>query len=268
MPFIGLKGRYNERWYLDIVSLPHNAVRKQLTNVFTVLTSMHKMALDLTEQDFQLFYWYASVQIDFFKALLDAEEEALYGHFGSVFKGRSTGVFDVAKRASTKKEIVKQFDDVLRKRHLVLPSIDTLGSLLESFDASSRLMLGYFREKEEVIPGVLEKSPRGEKDKTRYESRLIDLLLQRPRGQLLVALLAHALVNPDVRRDFVERHFEGKEQRQRFFQSVASVSRDVLPVADAFQKAAAKYERAFSMGTFMEYYGQDRDHEATTELVS
>jgi hypothetical protein len=275
MPMLGLKGRYNKRWFVDIITLPHNAIRRQLNDVYSTLIAMHKMALDVTENDFQLFYGYLANVFEFFVAIFQGEEEALYEHIraDSGLKSKIMGteeikVLDPEHRGQVKKEILTHLEECMKYRYVVVPSLEALAHVQASIDAFSRKALDYFAEKEESFPKFLAKSIRGSKEKNRYEARLIAFLLMKPRGNRFVAMLAQVLVSPEVRGDFCERHFPKPEQKASFDESVVEMDSEVNAFAKAIEAAAQTYEKCFSIGTFMEHYGKDRDPDTTTELVS
>jgi hypothetical protein len=274
MPFVGLKGRYNKRWYVDIVNFPDNAIRRQLSDVFTSLISMNKMMLDLTEPDFQLFYQYLAAEAEFFKAILEGEEAALFDHIqgeSTLRRLRSGGntvkVLDHEYRQGLKTEMLKHLDDAVNHRYIVQPSVTTLGDIQKSLDLFAKKLLDYFAEKEANLPSLLNKSIRGIKEKTRYEARLIAFLLEKPRGQQFIVLLCKTLVSREVRDEFFERHFTSPSQVACFAAAVIETEATILCMPALFEAAAIKYGTRFSIGAFELHYGQDRDHEATVELV-
>jgi hypothetical protein len=276
MPFVGLKGRYNKRWHEDIVNLPHNAIRRQLSDLFTALLAMNKMTLDLTEPDFQLFYRYLSAEVDFFKAVLEGEEIALYECIPSesgLRRLRSGGtnniqVLDLEYRQGLKVAMVKHLDDAVNHRFTMLPSMTTLSEIQESLDAFAKQALDYFAEKEEHLGPLLKRTLKGPREKTRFEARLLTYLLSRPRGTQLVVLLCMTLVSEEVRADFFERHFPERVQRKRFDEAAVEANNTLLCLPGVLEAAAEKYGRRFSLGAFEKHYGQDRDHEATVEIVA
>jgi hypothetical protein len=270
MPFVGLKGRYNKRWFVDIVTLPHNAMRKQMSDVFTSLTAMHKMALDLTEDDFQLFFRYLAAMVDFFKACLEGEEVALYPHMHGERKKRGGDggrVLNAEYRGRLKRELCDALDEAMKYRFTHSPAVETVGSVTAALDRFGKKALDYFSEKEHELPKLLAKAIRGSKEKTRFEARLIAFFLTKPKGQQLVVLLVQTLFSADVRVEFIGRHFETDDQKCALEKALFETENGLLQIPKAFEDAAQKYERRFSIGTFIEHYGQDRE-EARTELVS
>lgn len=274
MPFVGLKGKYNKRWFVDIVNLPHNAMRKQMSDLFSSLAAMSKMALDLTEDDFQLFFRYVTVIVDFFKALLEGEEVALYPHIHADSALRKKGrknepgleCLSSDYRIALKKDLFEHLDEALKYRFTHTPSIETLENVQEALDKFSSKALDYFSEKERDLPSLLAKAIRGNKEKTRYESRLLGFLLEKPKGHQLVCILMQTLFSEDVRAEFVERHFATQEQKESLEKALNETENGLLTLPDAFQEAAKKYEKRFSVKAFMDHYGQDREEDVETEL--
>lgn len=270
MPFVGLKGRYNKRWFVDIVTLPHNAVRKQMSELFTSLNGMNKMSLDLLEEDFQLFFRYLTVVVDFFKLILEGEEAALYPFVGGErWKKNDDGnrVLNEDYRIGMKNELFSLLDDVLKYRFTHSPSLETLNNIGIALDSFAKKTLDYFTEKEDFLPKLLAKAIRGSREKTKYEQRLLTFLLEKPKGHQMVAILLQTLFSADVRAEFISRHFPREEQKTTLLKALSETETGILSLPKVFDAAAKKYERRFSLGTFIEHYGQDRDEEAQTEVV-
>lgn len=270
MPFVGLKGRYNKRWFVDIVTFPHNAVRKQMSELFTSLIGMNKMSLDLTEEDFQLFFRYLAVIVDFFKLILEGEEAALYPFIGGERKKKNEEGIQVLNedyRIGLKNELFLLLDEALKYRFTNSPSMETLNNIGIALDSFAKKTLDYFTEKERNLPRLLQKAIRGSREKTKYEQRLIAFLLEKPKGHQMLAILLQTLFSADVRAEFMTRHFPRDEQKATLQKALSETEAGVLSLPKVFDTAAKKYERRFSIGTFMEHYGQDRDEEAQTELI-
>lgn len=274
MPFVGLKGRYNKRWYVDIITFPHNAARRQMSDLFTTITAMYKMSLDLTESDLQTFYRYLTVQCDFYKALLEGEEVALFSHMHReisvkrLVRESKVQVLSAEYRLNIKKELFEHLNSALQHRYTMVPAMQALEQIRRSFDLFARKVLDYFSEKEKALPKLLLRSIRGSREKTRYESRLISYLLSKPSGYQLVVLLLRALMNDDVRAEFVARHFPKPEQKDSFASAVNAVNDEVFQIVSSIQNAAHMYEKRFSMKTFIKHYGHDNDMENAVKVIA
>jgi hypothetical protein len=270
MPFVGLKGRYNKRWFVDIVTLPHNAVRKQMSELFTSLIAMNKMSLDLTEDDLQLFFRYLSVVVDFFKVVLEGEEAALYPHVSSERKKRgedASRFLDMDYRMELKAELFAALDEAMKYRFTHSPSMETLNCVSQALDGFAKKTLDYFAEKEAALPKLLAKAIRGSREKTKFEGRLLNYMLEKPKGHQMVAILLQILFSADVRAEFIGRNFQRDEQKGAVEKALQEAEGGILALPRVFEEAAKKYERRFSIGTFIEHYGQDRDGEAKTEVI-
>lgn len=270
MPFVGLKGRYNKRWFVDIVTLPHNAIRKQMSELFTSLIAMNKMSLDLLEEDFQLFFRYLAVIVEFFKVILDAEEVSLFPHIGGERKRRGeepTKVLNEDYRVVLKAKLFASLDEALKYRFTNCSSMDTLKGVGVALDGFAKRALDYFTEKEASLPKILAKAIRGSREKTKFEGRLLAFILEKPKGHQTVAILLQTLFSVEVRADFMSRNFPKEEQRKTLERALHETENGILGLPSVFVEGAKRYEGRFSIGTFMEHYGQDRDDEAQTELV-
>lgn len=274
MPFVGLKGRYNKRWYVDIIAFPDNSVRRQMSDLFTTFTAMYKMSLDLTESDFELFYKYLAAQCDFYKALIEAEEVALYSHIHGeislrrLVRDSQIQVLNSDFRLAIKKEIFGHLNDALQHRYTLLPAMQMLGEIRNSIDLFAKKVLDYFADKERNLPKLLSRSLRGSKEKTRYEARLISYLLGKPQGYLHVVLLLQTLTNQDVREEFMQRHFPKQEQRSSFENAATIVHEDILKIPASIQLSAQRYEKRFSMRVFMKHYGRDNEIEDAIKVIT
>eukprot|EP00171_Calliarthron_tuberculosum_P013754 IDg13754t1 len=79
MPAVGFFGaRYGSSWNVDMVALPHNAVRRQLYDAFVMTNALGKMMVDVPDADLARVYaWLGSLE-RFVDATLFAEQRFLY----------------------------------------------------------------------------------------------------------------------------------------------------------------------------------------------
>lgn len=276
MPYAGVASRYNKRWYVDIVALPDNAIRVLLTELFSATTAAHRLALDMTARDFETYYFeYFAVFAKFAMAVLAAEESVLYTEVDSGLKklpDYSTHALNPSHRLKTKTQITDALMAVLalRQTHHDYSSVTIVNKCQLHLGSFARLALEYFGVKESVLPRILVKGIRGAKEKTKMESKLMDILeVEGGTPQFLhSALLAVPLNSEAVRNEFEERHFSRAPQRAAFRGSVEFVETAVLAIPIAFVSAAETYRQRFSVNTFLDHYGKDRDADETTELIN
>lgn len=269
MPYIGFFGKYNKRWYVDIVALPHNSIRTFISEVFGVLTAIHRLALDMTEADFQKLFFFLGEFQKYTRAVLEAEEKILYPEVDGSLKKRkdyASHILHPKNRAERKLRIsnllVTLTDAVVTEQC----SVSIASTLQVTVDELARQLLDYFSAKESELPRLFARAIRGSKEKNRMEGRLIKHFEELKQEYYYTALLALPLHSADVRADFEDRHFT-KTARAQFQKAVRHVQESLIAIPRAFDIAAREYEARFSMAAFLEHYGKDRDADATTRMV-
>ncbi|KAI0567332.1 hypothetical protein FGB62_3g243 [Gracilaria domingensis] len=270
MPYIAIYGKYNKRWYVDIVTLPHNALRCLVSNVFELLAAAHRLALDMTESDFQQLFTFLAEFDHFARVVFDAEQKILFPEVEPALKKRTdynTHALHPNLRATTISVIHALLDKLTDKSLNETPSLTVIHILQTTMDKLSTTLLDYFAVKETVLPRILFRSYRGAKEKNRMEARLIKFFEEANHQYYYTALLTLPLNNEQVRLDFEERHFAKPNHRQQYRDAVSIVQTTLTAIPTQFQHAARQYEQRFSMKTFVEKYGTDRDHHVTTHLV-
>lgn len=260
MPFVGFYGRYNKRWYVDIVTLPHNAIRTLITSGFDLLISVYRLSLDMTDKDFKLLFKYLLEFVDFTKVILESEEKVLYPEIEKELKKRKDYedlLVNMNNRKQRKQEIIRLLCSLIDDRMMNQASVIIAITLQEKLDEISLQMFDYFKNKENILPKLFIKSTRGMKEKTRMENKLIRYLSQitssLDRQYDYMAYLVLPLHTDQVRIDFEERHFN-KNQRNHFANSVQRVRYEIMNIPKAFQDAASNYESRFSMAAFLQHY--------------
>lgn len=271
MPFIGFFGKYNKRWYVDIVSLPHNSIRTLISEVFAMLGAIHVLALDMTKEDFKKAFFFLGEFVDYTKAILDAEEKIIFPEVESSLKKQvenyANHALHPSNRAEKKKNIARQLSAVTAQELGSQPSVTISRNLQKTLDEVSRQLLDYFSIKERELPRCFARSIRGSRDKNRLEGCLIDYFGSMKREHYYTALLTMHLQNADVILDFEHRHFPKERGCAKYRKAARNVKECLTGIPRAFEQAASKYEGRFSVGQFLEHYGKDRDVEVKTQVV-
>lgn len=269
MPYIAFHGKYNKRWYVDVVSLPQNSIRLFISKLFEILSATHRLALDMTADDFRKLFAFIAEFDRYLRVLLDAEDKILYPEVESALKKRSdfhSHRLNPSLRLATKKKLYSLLDAFTDPTLKTTPSVTVATRLQETLDLLWTELLDYFTCKEAELPRILAKSTRAPKEKNRLESRLIKYFEDINHEFHYTAILTAPLRNDDVRIDFEERHFS-KSKREQYRDAAKHLDDTLFSIPNSFTAAASKYEARFSMKLFLENYGTDRDTEATTELV-
>lgn len=269
MPYIGLVAKYNKRWYVDIVSLPNNAIRLFISRLFEVITAVHRLVLDMTEDDFDLLFSFIAEFDRFVRVLLEAEDKILYPECDKELKKAAdyqNHKLNPEVRGNTKVVIYQLLSNITNEDLRLVPAMTVAATLQENVDKLSSRLMEYFVVKEHELPRILCKSMRGHKEKNRLEGRLLKFFDDLDKQFYYTTLLITPLQSEDVRTDFEERHF-AKTKREAFREEVQRVNDTLLSIPKAFDQAAAKYESRFSMQTFLQHYGQNRDPDIATEII-
>ncbi|PXF45903.1 hypothetical protein BWQ96_04338 [Gracilariopsis chorda] len=270
MPYIGIYGKYNKRWYVDIVTLPDNAIRCLVSAAFELIGAAHRLALDMTVPDFDQLFAFLSEFDHFIRVIFDSEEKVLYPEMEHALKKRadySTFALHPSSRAATRAHVHALLNQLTDEELRHTPSVTAIRLLQQTMDSLSTQLLDYFNVKECTLPRVFFRSFRGCKEKNRMETRLIRYFEDANNEYYYSALLTLPLNNEQVRLDFEERHFARQNKRESYRHAVNAVQGTLLAIPRRFEQAARSYEQRFSVKTFVEKYGTDRDQHATTQLV-
>lgn len=269
MPYIGLHAKYNKRWYVDVVALPNNAIRLFLSHAFELISAVHRLALDMTQPDFDNVFGFLTQFGAFTIALFDAEDKILYPEVDSALKkidGYDSHPLHPTIRQKSKKTICACFRSFEDTTLHTAPSMQICQAIQSTMDTLSGLLLEYFASKESELPRIIKKSIRGPKEKNRHEARLIKYFAELGMEMHYSALLISPLNLPAVREDFEERHFS-KDKREEFRKATFTLENTLFSVPTVFAQAATKYESRFGMESFLKNYGKDRDLDTTTTIM-
>lgn len=279
MPAVGLYGgRYGEKWYVDMVSLSHNAIRRQLFDAFTIANALGKMTLDIQEADLARVYAWLGTLHTFVAAILDAQDRLLYPLVDANIKkakksdGTPTSLpelLSVRGRKEAKLQILELLEAARKTRDVATgetpAKIVALRYALDQFGAN---VLDYFASVEKVVPKVLKKVLKhGQKDKDRMEKKLFESLLQSNHGAMLAALLLQCIESRAKRAEFVARCIRKEKDRVAFRAHVKRVEATHMQLARTFDEVADKYQRKFNVTTFLERYDENADEQAQMTLA-
>lgn len=276
MPAVGFFGsRYGERWHVDIVALPHNAVRRQLYDAYVMANALGKMVLDVSSADLARVYGWLGTLERFVVAALRAEEKFLYPLVDKLARKRRTGsdlppMLTPSGRTEAKRQILELLSDARKTKDVsageTASKINALRYALDQFGAN---ILDYYGAMEKFLPGFLKERLRnGEKTKLKIEKKTVDALLSEEHGSQLVALLMQCIESRSKRSGFLSRHFKKDKAKDTFKAQVKQVQATHMQLARTFDETATKYERVFSVNTFLTHYGSNVDNkEGTLQML-
>lgn len=263
MPYIGLQGHYNKKWFVDAITLPHNSVRRMLSHLFSMTFAVQRLALDMTESDFAKLFAFISHMHCYVRTLLEAEEVILY----SLLERKLCKMSDYnpehalypVKRGLMKRRIVDLLIDVCNIENGHVPSTEIAVTVQNKVDKFAGLLLDYFVQKEKLLPKLIESSIFGSRERTRLERRLIKFFARLGDEYYFTAILVAPLKNMEVREAFIKTHFPSTKSKALFHIAVREVEDVLFGVAEAFDRAAQKYSKRFSVEEFMSMYGTETD---------
>lgn len=265
-------GAYGERWYVDMIALPHNAVRRQLYDAFLIANALTKMVYDVAEADLARVYaWLGSLD-RFVTAIFDAEERFLYPLVDSAL--RRIGMpcparLVMVQRTKTKHEILDLLSATRKTRDVASTEVRArIYALRYAMDQFGERILEYLHFTEGFIPKLFKSGLKnGEKEKLRTERAMFDFLLAQPHGGLLGALLLQCIDDRARRADFVTRNIKRKREREAFDDHIRVVETRHMHLAAAFENTATQYERVYSVHTFMSLCSTDVSKEETLRMI-
>lgn len=270
MPYVGLSGKYNKRWYVDAVTLPHNSMRMLLSKLFAMVTTVNRLALDMSTEDFTKLFAFISQLYRYIRTLLEAEEKILYPVVESGLRridGFSiTHPLHPLTRAANKERMVSLLvalmdegksnnNDTNKSGDDKVNNIQKAAAIQKKLDKFTSELLDYFATKEKLLPPIVAKSMRGMRERNRMERLLIKFFAELGEEYYYSAMLAIPLQMKEVRDDFISRHFKNTKKKELFHVAVRTIEESLFGVANAFERASKKYESRFSMQEFLSHYG-------------
>lgn len=181
----------SSQWAEELISLPDNAVRKELTDMYSIFDSMDNMPLMLTIQEIDLFKeWFRTFEV-ILQNLFDLEEQSLYEWIEGTDKmsaeekkwdsppAKITGELSEGKRLRKKGEIIQQASEIgaICSNFQGRPILQGLPDLAKCIHPFVEHLLDYMELKQRLLPGYIYKQLR-RKERARYERRFWSCLLR------------------------------------------------------------------------------------------
>lgn len=261
-----------------MVALTHNAVRRQLFDVFTIANALGKLNLDVTEADLARVYGWLGTLDHFVSAVFKVEQTFLYPIIdANVRKAKSSDgspvvlphMISIEGRHSASTHVMDLLSIARKTRDVATgetsAKIHALRYALDQFGAN---ILDYFATMELFVPKLLKKALRnGPKDKMKLEKKLFQFLLAEPHGAMLAALLMQCIESKSRRNDFLTRNIKKAKDRDAFRTHVKRVETTHMQLATTFDSVASRYERTFTVNTFLQHYNANADGKATLQML-
>lgn len=276
MPAVGFfGGKYGDRWYIDIVALTHNAVRRQLFDAFMLSNALGKLLLDVTEVDLARVYAWLGTLDKFVHIVFEVEDHFVYPLIVTHVRNATTAdgqpvylpeLLSTRGRDEARNHVCELLEAARKTRDVATgetsAKIHALRYALDQFGGS---ILDYFAAVERFGPKLLKKAVKnGAKEKMKLERKLFDFV--REKGDTFAALLMQCIESRSKRADFLERNIKKDKARMEFRAHVKNVESTHMQLARMFDSVAAKYERRFNVKKFMEHYDASTDATKTLEM--
>lgn len=278
MPAVGFfGGHYGDRWYVDIIALTHNAVRRQLFDVFTMANALGKLLLDVGDNDLARVYaWLATLEA-FVRVVFDVEDLFVYPLLDSHVRNARTSdgtpvylpeLLSVRGRKEAKGHVLDLLSGARKTQDVATGEIPAkISALRYALDQFGANMLDYFAAMEKFAPKLLKKALKhGEKEKMKMERKLFDYVLKQPQGEIFAALLTQCIERRNRRKEFVDRNIRREKHRVQFRVHVKNVEASHMQLARVFDQCASQYERRFNVQTFMQHCDANNDGKQTLEM--
>ena len=94
----------------------------------------------------------------------------------------------------------------------------------------------------------------------KFEKKTVDALLNEEHGSQSVALLMQCIESRSKRSGFLSRHFKKDKAKDAFKAHVKQMQATHMQLAGTSDETATKYERLFSVNTFLTHYGSNVDN--------
>lgn len=278
MPAVGFYGgRYGDRWHVDMVVLTHNAVRRQLYDAFTIANALGNLILDVPDADLSRFYAWLATLKRFVSAVFAAEDKFLYPLVDTAVKKAKTPegndvylpeMLSVRGRYNAKTQVLELLTNARKTRDVATGEIPAkIHALRYALDQFGANILDYFATVDKFVPKLLKRALKnGEKEKLKMEKKLFEYFVGEPHGAMLASILMQCIESRSKRHDFLKRNIRKQKDRDEFKAFVKRAESTHMTLASTFDALASKYERKFSVNTFLQHYGANADANAMAAL--
>ncbi|KAI0567574.1 hypothetical protein FGB62_1g527 [Gracilaria domingensis] len=278
MPAVAYFGaRYGHKWHVDIVALPHNAVRRQLFDAFIMSNALGKLQLDVADADLARVYAWLGTLEAFVRAVFNAEARFVFPlidanvHKATTSDGKPVylpELISVRGRVNAQQRILELLATARKTRDVAtgetVAKITALRYALDQFGAN---VLDYFAAIERFAPKLFKKVLRnGQRQQHKIENKMFEFVQRHEQGSMLAALLMQCIESRTTRQQFVERNLK-KRQRAQFMVDVKRVENTHMRLAAAFDQAATNYEKRFNVAKFLQHYDAQGDSKVTLAML-
>mmetsp|Transcript_10931 Transcript_10931/g.21831 ORF Transcript_10931/g.21831 Transcript_10931/m.21831 type:complete len:372 (-) Transcript_10931:329-1444(-) len=160
-------------WAMDLLAVPHNAIRIEIQDLYKILTSLNKRSLDLLPRDFEAFFTWFEVFGVLFYRIWAAEEEVLFA-WAEEQKSLEGKAIAKPTRRKTQEAASEKLESILGLKSDLMLSVEqpVVQKLFRLCDEFSGLTTDFFRECERIVPTQIMRQ-RDLGDKKHVEDKMI-----------------------------------------------------------------------------------------------
>mmetsp|Transcript_3034 Transcript_3034/g.5366 ORF Transcript_3034/g.5366 Transcript_3034/m.5366 type:complete len:911 (-) Transcript_3034:1001-3733(-) len=199
---------YGEKWSMDIFALPHNAIKRELVDLYRILMSLQKRMIDLRHSEIDDFYNWWEVFEAFVLDYFEIEERVIFHWIESRIPLGQTR-FSKTQRMVFKGRLSRLMHDIddCEYKFTNLPAGEVLPRLLSCLDRFTPRLLEYFGEQERRLPRAIERKFTAE-DKRWADEKMMAFMMDAKYTNELVVLLTRWL-NQDQLKDWKRANLKG-----------------------------------------------------------
>mmetsp|Transcript_4719 Transcript_4719/g.9534 ORF Transcript_4719/g.9534 Transcript_4719/m.9534 type:complete len:351 (-) Transcript_4719:1458-2510(-) len=140
-------------WAMDLLAIPHNAIRGEIQDLYTILTSLNRRSLDLLPRDFDgFFHWFEFFQ-KLIERILGVEEDILFtwAEQPRPFEGRM--LFKAARR-KTLESLFQRLHNISSTRgdFGMSVEVESLERFFRTWEDFTEQLTDFFIECEKSVP--------------------------------------------------------------------------------------------------------------------
>mmetsp|Transcript_6832 Transcript_6832/g.12230 ORF Transcript_6832/g.12230 Transcript_6832/m.12230 type:complete len:349 (-) Transcript_6832:1035-2081(-) len=192
-------------WARDTFAWPHNAIRREMSDMYYLVASMQKRVLDLGHEDIDDFYnWFDIFQM-FVQWYFQIEEKLLLPWVeGATYLG---GMLEESARTELKAKLISRLKDIddCQDRFSHLPAGEVLPALIVALDKFSPGLLEYFNEEEKSLAAEISNTYT-QKDKELLDARVFDFIRNSEDHHIVMHLLLRPIKDSETKTELRKKY--------------------------------------------------------------
>ncbi|KAA8490876.1 hypothetical protein FVE85_1323 [Porphyridium purpureum] len=181
---------YGEKWPLDVFSLAHNGIRKELQDCYEIMMYFEINWKEALDDEVRRFFAWWDIFFQFVLHYFEAEEQVLFPWL--LEKAFLPDPFLEGPRNDRKYKMARVLKGIANSERTFMKKemrSELVTSLKYSVDRLSVMILDYFGEQEIILPPIVFKNFTLE-DKKQYDKKLVDFFLKCPQSGMDIIMLS------------------------------------------------------------------------------